>query len=464
MRVTFLEPPLAPYRTGIVPRHPPQYALYAASVLRNAGHSVSFVDAFLADLTIPETIRQVVATSPEMVVIVPWDYTRETMPEVSQSIARRLGARLPGVPLVLAGSVDVENFRMQMEAVEALSMAIIGEYDEALLQVVQSSRRGLADLPGLLLRSGRANEIIFTGPGSPVADLDSVPWPAWDLVDFRRYTFIPHRFKQTPMYPILASRGCPFACRCCKEAKYSKITRFRLRTVANVMAEINFAKAQWGAREIQFSDATFGLDPHWVMELCEALTDSGLTWSALSRVDVMTPELLQGMARAGCWNVLYGLESANQESLDIVGKKIRVEQAAPILRATKEAGIEVTASFILGLPGEGRAEIQRTIEWACELNPDYAQFFILKHFGDEGEFDDWGQVEKEWDLGRFDFRGPVFVSSKLSGKAELKQLQKLAYKRFYLRPSYLARRLPRLLHPHQLMRHAQGLWTLLQAV
>lgn len=481
MKITFLEPPLALSPSDIVPRHPPQYALYAAALLQRHGYDVAVVDAFHEDLTVAQAAARTAATEPDLVLIVPWDYTRETMPEVTRVLARRLARLLPGVPLGLAGSVDLEHFREQMARTPALDFALVGEYEEVLLRLVRRPEilaQG-ADAPdpgpGLLLRRGRRRHrgdeampaggldgIVDTGVAPPVEDISALPYPAWDLVDFERYIFVPHRFKQSPMYPILASRGCPFACLCCKEAKYAKITRFRLRPVEDVMGEIRFAVDRWGAREIQFSDATFGLKQEWVFELCEALERSGLglTWSALSRVDVMTPELLRAMGRAGCWNVLYGLESANQHALDNVRKRIRTEMAPQILRATQAAGIEATASFILGLPGEDRDDILRTIRWAAALRPDYAQFFILKHFGEAGELDRWGQVEEQWDLGRFDFRGPVFVPHGIGGVAELKELQKLAYRTFYLRPEYIARRLPRLLSPSQVWRNLLGLYTL----
>ena len=124
------------------------------------------------------------------------------------------------------------------------------------------------------------------------------------------------------MYPILASRGCPYVCLRCKKAAYAKITRFRIRSVAVVMDEIRWARRRYGAGEIQFSGATFGLRRSWVFDLCDAMETAwrGLTWSVLSRVDVPDPSILKGMAAAGCWNVLYGIESANQHTLRYRGE------------------------------------------------------------------------------------------------------------------------------------------------
>jgi radical SAM superfamily enzyme YgiQ (UPF0313 family) len=463
MRIVFLEPPLDLRPRGIFPRHPPQYALTAAAVLRQAGHDVALVDAFHEDLSLEESVRKVLSLAPGMLVIVPYDYTRETHPRVTEELAHRIAARRPDLCLGLAGSVDEAHFRRRMDAAPELAFACIGEYENTLLSLAAHGAPSDA-VPGLLVR--RADSIVATGPADVPQDLDALPYPAWDLVDFARYIYVPHRFRRTPMYPLLAGRGCPFACLCCKEAKYARITRYRLRSVESVMAEIRHAVTTWGAREIQFSDATFGLRKRWVLELCEAMQESGLglSWSAITRVDVVDAPMLGAMKKAGCWNLLYGVESANQHALDLVKKRIDVDRAMAALRWTREAGIESTASFILGLPGEDTADILRTIRFAARLDPDYAQFFLLKYYGDDSALDEWGRVEESWDFSPHDFRGPIFVSNRIASVAELKRLQRLAYATFYLRPRFVGRHLRHLASPGQWSRYAQGLKTLLGAV
>jgi anaerobic magnesium-protoporphyrin IX monomethyl ester cyclase len=463
MRILFLEPPLDAEPTGIFPRHPPHYALYAAAVLREEGHEVHVLDAFVEDLSAADTARRAAALAPELLLLVPYDYTRETPPAVSTDLAERLRTLLPAARIGLVGSVDADHFQRQLEACPAIDFATVGEYERSLQAVAARESGALEGIPGLLLRE--EGGIVHTGPAELVEELDTLPWPAWDLVDFPRYTFVPHRYKHAPFYPLLASRGCPYGCLCCKEAKWSKITRFRLRSVPDVMAEILHARQRWGAREIQFSDATFGLRRGWVLELCEALQREapGLPWTAITRVDRMDPELLGAMARAGCWNLLYGVESANQHALDIVGKRIDIPQVRRTIAATRAAGIRSTASFILGLPGEDRADVMRTIAFARDLDPDFAQFFVLKHFGDDDSLDAWGRVDPNWDLAPYDFRGPVFVPHGFSGPAELHALQRLAYRRFYLRPRMIARRLPELLEPGQVRRHLHAARILLGA-
>ena len=174
-----------------------------------------------------------------------------------------------------------------------------------------------------------------------------------------------------------------------------------------------------------------------------------IPWTALSRVDQIDSEMLQSMAKAGCWNVLYGIESGNPETLDKIEKGFTVEQAKKAVAATKQAGIETTGSFILGLPNEGRSEVLNTIRFAIDLDLDYAQFFLLKQIGQSSDLSEHGKFTEDWDFGAFDFRGPVFISNKIGSLEELKELQKLAYRRFYFRPRFLWGKIGELARPGQ---------------
>ena len=462
MKTLLVETPLALRPTGVYPRNPPIYALYAAATLKQAGAEVQLLDAFQEDLSIDETVARAVRAEAQLIVLIPFDYVRETTPEVTREVARRLAIRAPDCVIGLAGNADEKYMRAHLQACPEIAFAAVGEYELTLAGVVEREPRGLGTIPGLLVRSG--DHLESTGPADVVQSADQLPLPAWELVDFDRYIYMPHRFGRTPVYPLLASRGCPYGCPLCIEGMYARITRFRLRSVRSVMQEVRLAIQRYGARELQFTDATFGLNRDWTISLCEALgrLDPPITWSVLSRVDVLTPELLTKMRAAGCWNILYGFESANQHALDNMGKGLRVEQIVQARQWAREAGMEVTASFTLGLPGESREDILRTIDFAIELEPEYAQFFILKDLNNDHAMDPWGTVTREWDNSPYDFRGPIFVPNGIAGVRELKELQRLAYRRFYLRPRYLAGQMARAVKSGQLRRNGSGLATLLK--
>ena len=447
----FIEPPMALDYPDIHPRHPPHFAAYAAGLVEEQGCDVALLDAFHEGLDLAETVRRAAALRPEVVLILPFDYTRETPVEMSLAVAAGLRPLLPEAWIGLAGSTDPDYLTDALGRAPAIDFAVVGELELPCVDLALARRdgRGFDQVQSLLVRNG--DGIVDTGPARWVDDLDTLPFPAWHLVDFPSYVFIPHRYRYAPFYPVLAGRGCPFGCLTCKEARVSKITRHRLRSVDNVLGEIHHAVEHHGAREIQFSDATFGLDRAWTHELCDALMERGpgIPWSALSRVDVMTPDLLNHMARAGCWNLLYGIESGNEDSLARINKGITLDQVRTAIRATRQAGIEATASFILGLPGETEQHVRRTIEFAVEIEPDYAQFFLLKFIGQDSDLSAWGRFTDDWDFGRYDFRGPVFIPSAFDDLAQLKRWQKRAYRRFYFRLSYLRRMLPQLIRQGQ---------------
>lgn len=463
MKLLLVEPPLALHKTGIFPRNPPHYALFAATVARQAGAQVAILDAFVENLTAGQTLARMAREAPDVVVFVQFDYVRETPPQVYQWLARGMARLRPEAALGLAGAVDPDYLRGQLRQTPQLQFAFVGEYELALRELVSRGAAALEGIGGLLVRRG--DELLDTGPAEVVQDLDTLPFPDWEMVDLSRYTVVPHRFKQTPMYPLLASRGCPFGCRCCSEAMYAKISRFRIRSVADVMEEVRWAVRRYGAREIQFGEPVFGLKKQWAHELCEAMESQSprLSWSAVTRVDLVDGELLRQMSRAGCWNVLYGVESANQRSLELVNKRLDPARVHAAVQGTREAGMEVTASFIIGLPGEDRHSVLRTIDLALELDPDYVQFFIFKYFGVDGALDRYGTVDPRWDLAPFDFRGPIFVPHAFAGVHELRQLQRLAYRRFYLRGGYLLRRVAEAARsPSQLRRYLAGLRTMVR--
>lgn len=464
-KVTFVEPALIYGNTKVFPRHPPQYAAYAAALLEQKGFYATIIDAFMDRLSENETIEKTVNSSPDVVLILPFDYTRETPVEISQNLASNLRSGIPGALIGMAGSMSEDFLKESILPASAFDFAIVGEYELPILDIAQALSKGqpIDSVFGMLFRKNGGTT--FTGPAKMIEDLDDLPFPAWHLIDFQKYVFIPHRYRYSPFYPLLASRGCPFACRTCKEARLAKITHFRLRSVANVIEEIRFAKKVYGAKEIQFSDATFGLQREWVLKLCEAMVQENLNipWSALCRVDTVDLQMLKAMAKAGCWNILYGIESGNRTTLELIKKGFSVEQAQRAVLATKQAGIETTGSFILGLPNEGRKEVMQTIRFAIELDLDYAQFFLLKEIGQSNDLSKWGRFTENWDFGAFDFRGPVFISDRLSGLKELKELQKLAYRKFYFRWRFVWRKAKEFLRPGQAKRIFSGALIALKA-
>ena len=216
---------------------------------------------------------------------------------------------------------------------------------------------------------------------------------------------------------------------------------------------------QYPSVEFSFQDPVFGLNKPWALEFCARLRSElpPVLWGAITRADLCSPDLLKAMAEAGCYNILAGLESANEQTLRSLKKfNITNQTARDFVRMAHQNGIEVTTSFMIGLPSETREDIRKTVDFAIALDPDYAQFIVHKHFADTRPFDTQGTYEDEWDFTPQDMLGPVFVPHTFSSAAELRQEQWRAYRRFYLRWSYVSKRLGDMIRPGQLERYLQA--------
>jgi len=162
------------------------------------------------------------------------------------------------------------------------------------------------------------------------------------------------------------------------------------------------------------------------------------------------------MRAAGCYNILVGLESQNESTLRSVKKFLRKETTRAFFSSARECGMEITASFLIGLPGETKDDVRRTVEYAISLEPDYAQFIVHKHFAGTRPFEGQGTYVEEWEFTPQDMLGPMFVPSSFGSKAELRREQWRAYRKFYLRWPYISRRLKDAVRPGQLERYLQA--------
>jgi radical SAM superfamily enzyme YgiQ (UPF0313 family) len=285
--------------------------------------------------------------------------------------------------------------------------------------------------------------MIRTAPRPFVTTLDDLPLPARDLLPLERYKPVGNRYKRLPAFSMVAIRGCPYPCAFCSEAR----TTVRFSSPARVIAEIEHLIERYGAREITFWDDTITLNKKWLLELCDRMIEKRLdiTWSCFAVIGTMTPELLARMKAAGCWNVFYGVETPDED----LTKSIRIQKngsvarVKEVVRQTQAAGIEVRAAFMVGLPGETPERAMRTLDLALELEPDYAQWNYTVPYPRTqvwNELTSHGRLlAKNW--GEFSNWYPAFLPFAYDSPEQLIRIRKLVLRKFYLRPSYVWRRL-----------------------
>jgi anaerobic magnesium-protoporphyrin IX monomethyl ester cyclase len=292
---------------------------------------------------------------------------------------------------------------------------------------------------------------IHNAERSLAADLDGLPFPAYDLLQMDRYTNLQPTLDHVegPSLPIMTSRGCPFRCTYCAQVMPR---RWRMRSAENVLKEWRWLVEEKGAAEIGVLDDSFNINRQRVLEICDLLIKRGLNhvpWIMINgiRADLADEGLLLRMRQAGCIRTAFGVESGNQEILDsVIGKHLKLDQIRAAFRAAKKAGMETIGFFIIGLPGETEQTMDETIRFACELDPLVANFSIATPFpGTEL----YRMVERNGRILVNNYDDFVFFEGKARFEMEglpaelVERKWKEAYRRFYLRPSRVARTMTR---------------------
>lgn len=295
-------------------------------------------------------------------------------------------------------------------------------------------RHNYVGLPGTTIRSG--SSYLRNPDSSYIANLDDLPFPAYDILNLPRY--FP---KGKRISPMITSRGCPYQCTFCSS---SRITgkRWRGRSPENVIEEIQLLHDRYNVRDVTFLDDLFTFDTRRVEHFCERMIQEGdgIGWTCSSRADIMArhPEMTSWLKNAGCHTLYIGAESGSQRILNRIKKGIKLSQVISAVKSAKQAGLEVVLSFILGIPGETREEVLSTIDFACKLDPDLAQFTICTPYPGTPMYDE--AMENRWlsiaDWTKFTVLEPIMNLPGLS-RQWIKQQLRRAYYRFYTRPSFI---------------------------
>ena len=227
---------------------------------------------------------------------------------------------------------------------------------------------------------------------------------------------------------------------------------FRARSVSNVIGEIKEVVSKYHVEEIDILDDTFTLDLERAEKICDEIIKEGITiklrLSNGIRVDCITPSLLEKLKKAGCYQISYGVESGDDEVLQSIGKEITTDVARKAFQMTKKAGISTIAFFMLGLPFDTPETMQRTIEFAKELDPDYAQFTVTTPLPGTRLWR-WvqthGRLLMVQDWARFDLlSGKICFETDNFSQKDVEKICEKAYRSFYLRPAYFFKTLFRI--------------------
>ena len=291
--------------------------------------------------------------------------------------------------------------------------------------------------------------------------MDELPLPARDLFPMERYIPLPNQYKKLPLTNMVVIRGCPYFCTFCDQAG----TGARRRSPQKVIEEIKDCVEKYGIKEISFWDDTMSYHKKWMKEFLNLLINENLdlVWSCYAAVNTVDKEILKLMRQAGCWNIFYGYETAIEELAENIQtnrKNKNFERMKQVAKWTKEVGIEVRGSFLIGLPGETPELAKKTVQNAIELDPDYAQFTLVCPYpgtklAKEIEAGKWGRFITR-DLEEYQCWNVTWLPEGYKNPKELKDMERYAFRKFYLRPGYIAKRILKIRTLEDINRYVKG--------
>ncbi len=395
MRVLLIQPPVALFDDDERQAMPPLGLAYIAAVLERAGHEVAIVDcvvsAFQRLRLLPDgrlrhglegdaLTEEIRCFAPEVVGV---SNLFSAQSDAAHYVCRLVKQIDSGMVTVMGGA-HPSAVPEEVLADPNVDYVVRGEGESAMLRLVnalQQSCRVPDDPAGLAFRD--EGTVRVCPPGPPLTDLDSLPLPARHLLPMRQYFGYrsPHGtvVRRHPCTNMMTSRGCP--ARCCFCSIHSVWgRRFRWHSARRVIEEIDLLVNNYGVREIQFEDDNLTLNKPRMREICQGIIDRrfDLLWTTPNGVATwaLDEHLLELMRRAGCYHIAIAVESGSQETLDrLIHKPLDLRKVPPIVRTARKLGMGVSAFFVVGFPGETRADIEKTFDYAMNLGADHVHFF-----------------------------------------------------------------------------------------
>jgi anaerobic magnesium-protoporphyrin IX monomethyl ester cyclase len=370
--VMLVYPYFKPAKDRSVFRFPPLGIGYVGASLRNAGHKVETLDCTFSERD--DALKNALNSDADVVGI----YCMASMKEDSLRFARALRNKNR---LIIAGgplpSSDPLSF------MEDFDIVVKGEGEHALPELLEAyqDKNGLNSVLGIFYhkngngQKNRENGITFTGPRPQTADLDTITFPARDLLPNFKYLDYWKKKTGRATTSIMTTRGCPFTCEFCSNAVFG--VSYRERSPQNVVDEVEEVLS-YGFDRIHFADDVFTLKKERVTRICQEIKRRKLNfkWECLGRVDSIDLDLAKMMKDTGCDRIFFGIESANDSILKLMNKKITISKVRQAIEAANNAGINTGGFFILCYPGETNETVLNTIRFSTSLPLDYLSFTV----------------------------------------------------------------------------------------
>lgn len=407
-----------------------------AAILREKGFRVSILDLGIEKVPFQVLSRVLDELKPRIVGVTA---TTPLIFEASQ-ISRIAREKLGKEVLIVLGGPHASALPEECLRMSDFDVVAIGEGDYTIVELAEG--RSLSDIKGIYYK--QEERILSTPARERIKDLDSLPFPALDLFDIKRYNSSKLVARKSPFSDLMTSRGCVFNCSFCGKKVFGR--RFVPKSPERVIEEIKYT-LRLGFREIRNVDDSFTANINRAKTICEMILREKLNfpWTLAGgiRVDCVDEEFLVLAKRAGLYQVSFGFESGDQECLNSIGKGITIEQSTRAMEMVKKVGLESVGFFMFGLPAETEESMRKTIDFAIKLMPDFAKVTILVPIPDSKIFADWereGRIKsRDWSQYKLHEAGVVYQHPTLSHE-KMREYYDLFYRKFYLNPGYLLRR------------------------
>lgn len=444
MRILFIAPPwLEIYgnfkeaaKIGCV--SPPLGLAYLGGAVLESGHECKILDMESQRLSVVDVIDKIRSYSPHLIGITSTSPVYKNAKYVGSVIKEHI----PNIPIGIGGVHSTILGKQILEECPHFDFQVVGEGEKTMVEIIQALESGqhFSGIEGVIFRR---NGYIVENPARPLAsNLDSLPKPAWHLLDPKLYQhYLPGK-GLVPYANIFTSRGCPFECTFCSQhTMYGRKVRFH--SLERVISELRDVVDNYMVKHVIIMDETMTLRKQRMLKLCNILkkTELTFTWEGWTHAGTVDEELLQAMKDAGLIRLSFGIESGDPQILKSIKKNVTLEQIRNAYKFAHNVGIETRGSAILGHPYETRETAWRTIRFLRGLK-ECKQVFLnvacpypgteLYEFAVKGKggmrllTNDYSKYKRYGD--------PIIEVNDLSAD-DLKHLQAIGLILFYLTPS-----------------------------
>jgi len=406
---------------------------------RVAQYEVELLDMLINPLDQARLLEFCDDWSPDLIVVYSTMRDYEAILEFASQVKKKRG----GV-IVSVGQDATARPKSYIFENSPIDMVLPGDAEVELLSVIDRLNQGCPVAP--------MRDHYLNGNALTISELDELPFPECTLEELKKYYHIyPIRTNKSLVWGhIISSRGCPYPCMFCTEViRETTGDKVRLRGAKNVVDEMEYLMDK-GANIIIFDDDNFTTSKIHVKAICDEIIKRNLVikWVAHSRVDNLTGELLEVMNESGCILLRFGIESASNRILNILEKGNQgdwIAQTKKVFRCCQDLGIGTVALFMIGSPTETKEEIEESIKFAKELQPDIIQVSFFTFYPDTKALKQFGQTEGQLEFSEmYHFSVPQaqLNLSRLDNKT-LNDMQKLFYREIILNPKYIMRHIAR---------------------